>query len=195
MRDPATGEVRNLTHYYGAWVTPYDESVQDCMRAAASLCDPPQLWGYQSSEESVTQQVRAIFNALKQRGVVYVNSVLDYGAPPRTSIQHTRMPIESLRSQSANCIDGTVLMASLLEGISLNPAIVLVPGHALVGWQVWEGKEQWSYLETTMIATSSFEDASRTGIELVARYRARDEELVVQHALSDLRARGIWPIG
>ncbi len=54
-------------------------------------------------------------------------------------------------------------MASLLEAASLQPAIVLVPGHAFVGWETWEGTDEWDYLETTMIATHDFDAARRRG--------------------------------
>ena len=50
-------------------------------------------------------------------------------------------------------------MASLLEAASLQPAIVLVPGHAFVAWETWEGTDEWDYLETTMIASHDFEAA------------------------------------
>ena len=45
------------------------------------------------------------------------------------------LPRESLADKEANCINGTVLFASLLEGISMSPAIVLVPGHAFLAWE------------------------------------------------------------
>ena len=195
VRDPATGQPRDLTRYYGAWVTPYDDLIQERIRVAASSCNPPQLWGYQGKEDSVEPQVRAIFDSLKSLGMTYINSVVDFGAPDGLFTQRTRLPCESLRTRSANCIDGTVLMASLLEGISLNPAIVLIPGHALVAWQAWEDSERWSYLETTMLGTASFEEAVAVGERTVAKYRNLSSGLVIQHALTDLRAAGIWPMG
>lgn len=44
--DPATGLPKDLTHYYGAWVTPYAEPVQALLRVAAGLAPGGQLWGY-----------------------------------------------------------------------------------------------------------------------------------------------------
>jgi hypothetical protein len=86
-----------------------------------------------------TEQVGALYQALKEAGLTYINSVIDYGAAACQATQRTRLPRESLATNSANCIDGTVLMASLLEGASLNAALVLIPGHAFVGWQSWDG--------------------------------------------------------
>ncbi len=69
------------------------------------------------------------------------------------------LPRESLEDKQANCIDGAVLFATLLEAASLNPALVIVPGHAFVAWETWSGSNVWNYLETTMIGTHSFQEA------------------------------------
>src|SRR5579859_3435618 len=44
--DPQTGKRRDLSHYYGAWVTPYADDVQTCIREAATLCEGGQFWNY-----------------------------------------------------------------------------------------------------------------------------------------------------
>ena len=80
--------------------------------------------------------------------------------------QRVRLPSESLTGGQANCIDGTVLMASLLEGFSLNPAIVVIPGHAFLGWETWPNSHVWRYLETTMIGTNNFQEACESAENL-----------------------------
>jgi hypothetical protein len=194
VRQPESGQLVDLSHYYGAWVTPYSEDVQRLIRRAADLLPGRQIWGYQGDPESVTRQVGALYQALKEVEIAYVNSVIDYGGSAGQATQRTRLPRESLTGRAANCIDGTVLFASLLEGSSVNPAIVLVPGHALVAWEVWEGSDEWQYLETTMIGTHEFEAACRSGQkqyeEAVKFSRARLTVL----RLADLRARNIWPM-
>src|SRR4029077_11411867 len=117
-------------------------------------------------------------------------------AGPGQITQRTRLPRESLRHKSANCIDGTVLMASLLEAASLHPAIVLVPGHAFVGWETWEGSDEWDYLETTMIASHDFEAARERSGLLFRCYAAEDlpgddGPLLRVLKLNDLRSQGI----
>jgi hypothetical protein len=61
-----------------------------------------------------------------------------------------------------------VLLASLLEAISLRPAIVVVPGHAFLGWETWRDSGEWRYLETTMLGTHPFEAAAARGDEEAA---------------------------
>ena len=82
VRRPETGELVDLTHYYGARVTPHVEEVQRLVRRAADLMPERQLWGYQGGPDAVTSQVEALFNALKEAGIVYINSVINFGAAP-----------------------------------------------------------------------------------------------------------------
>jgi hypothetical protein len=201
VEDPETGRRRDLTRYYGAWVTPHVEPVQALVRRAADRVKERRIAGYQGrrNTEAVAAQVCALFETLKAEGLSYIDSVIDFGAGPGQVTQRTRLPRESLRHKSANCIDGTVLMASLLEAASLHPAIVLVPGHAFVAWETWEGSDEWDYLETTLIASHDFEAARQRARSLFERFAAEDlptddGPLLRVLKLNDLRAEGVWPM-
>ena len=194
VQRPETGELLDLSHYYGAWVTPHTESVQERIRRSVELMPDRRMLGYQGDPDIVPQQVAALYESLREADIVYVNSVIDYGAPPGLVTQRTRLPRESIAARSANCIDGTVLMASLLEGVSLNPAIVLVPGHAFVGWEVWDGADEWRFLETTMIAAGDFEAASQSAQRQYEQFQKFASDKVKLHSLKDLRNRSIWPM-
>lgn len=194
VRDPKTGQIVDLSHYYGAWVTPNVDCVQERIRSAAARMPGEKLPGYQGDLDNITKQVEAIYNELKEANIAYVNSVIDYGATDGQVTQRTRLPRETLSDGNANCIDGTVLFASLMEGISLNPSIVLVPGHAIVGWETSRGSDEWRYLETTMIGTSDFEAAHASGQSLYERYKELDAKQINEHPLNKLRAQNIWPM-
>jgi hypothetical protein len=199
--DPETGRPRDLTKYYAAWVTPHVEPIQSLVRKAAEKVPGHRIWGYQGrpDPDATATQVKALFDTLKETGIAYIDSVIDFGAGPGQVTQRTRLPRESLRHRSANCIDGTVLFASLLESASLHAAIVLVPGHAFVGWENWPGSDEWDYLETTLISSHDFEAARQRARTLFQRFA--DEDLAGDDGpiprvlkLNDLRAQGIWPM-
>jgi hypothetical protein len=202
--DPHTKEWVDLSHYYGAWVTPHDPRVHGRIRKAANLLAAGQIWGYQgkAADDPVTPQVRALYRSLQKADIVYINSVIDFGTPDGMATQRTRLPRESLKRKSANCIDGTVLMASLLEGASINPLLVLVPGHAFVGWQTWEGEEwekweekkKWRFLETTLIGKADFEVACRSAESQYAIHMEEDPAGIRNLSVRQLRARNIWPM-
>jgi hypothetical protein len=200
VEDPATGEWVDLTMYYGAWVTPNAPEVMQLLRRAADLHPDRQIVGYQEDSSGVEQQVRAIYDALKAEGIVYVNSVLAFGATKGEYVQRVRLPRESLAHRSANCIDGTVLMASVLEAASLNPGLVLVPGHAFLAWETEAGSGEWDYLETTMIGSQDFDGARQAGQATAQLYRTLAEKTGSQDSfrllsLAQLRTEfGITPM-
>jgi len=166
------GSVVDLTDYLCAFVTPHDPVIENLLRKAAEYHPKHRIVGYQGAgnmdeaRQIVREQVRAIYSALKKdAGLVYINSTLNFGKQEGQITQRVRLPTTSLHeSQSrANCVDGTVLYASLLELASLEPLLVIVPGHAFVGWRVWRGVAEYDFLETTMTGTDEFEAALRTG--------------------------------
>lgn len=200
VEDPATGEWIDFAPYLAAWVTPNRPEIMALLRRAAELHPKRQIVGYQVDARGVEAQVRAIFQALKAAEITYVNSVLAFGATGGIDMQRVRLPRESLEQRSANCIDGTLLMASLLEAASLNPAVVLVPGHAFLAWETQRGNGNWDYLETTMIGTYKFRAAQRSGRDQAARQKAlaertQDDRYFRRLSVADLRVRkGVTPM-
>jgi hypothetical protein len=93
-----------------------------------------------------------------------------------------------------------VLVASLLEAISINPAIVVVPGHAFIGWETWADSGEWRYLETTMIATADFDEACASADETADHYdeiyqQTGDRSRFRRWSVAELRsARRITPM-
>ena len=59
-----------------------------------------------------------------------------------------------------------MLFASILEALSLNPAIVVLPTHVIVGWETAPDSKQWRYLDTTKLDTRTFEEATQFGTTL-----------------------------
>ncbi len=170
VEDPAGGSRIDLRPHFAAWVTPNSPAVTAVLRLAADFHPDHRLVGYQGNPGGVAAQVKAVFDALKAQQIVYVHSVLSFGAGPGESVQRLRLPRESLANRSANCLDGTVLMASILEAASLNPGLVLIPRHAFLAWEKWRDSGDWDYLETTMIGTHDFEAANAAGRACAARF-------------------------
>ena len=209
VKDPSTGKWNDLTAYLGAFVTPNAPEIMSYLRKAVEKQPQKRLVGYQVSpekaagglkidKEEVASEVKAVYEALAESSVTYINSVIDFTPESGTaSNQRVRVPRESLADRSANCIDGTLLIASLLEAISLNPAIVIVPGHAFVGWETWKNNNEWRYLETTMLSTDSFDAASLQGDQIAMQWQALDggaNTMFKRWSLRDLRAMGITPL-
>ena len=197
VKDPSSDRWVDVTPYLGAFVTPNHPSLMSFLRQAAELAPGKRLVGYQIGEDAIPPQVKAIYDALRKSGVTYVNSLIDFSMDPATFAQRVRRPSEAIHDRVANCLDGVLLFASLLEAISLHPAIVLVPGHAFLAWERWTGNDQWSYVETTMIGSHEFAEACERGEKLAAQYQgalAQNPDMFTRHSLRALRTAGITPM-
>ena len=164
--------VHDLSYQIAAWVTPNASSVVEMLRHAADYSPTGQLWGYQGGSTAKQRaalargQVKAIFRALKEKGdIAYINAPISFGKKANEIQQRVNLPKDSLAHRQANCIDGAVLYASLIERAAMNPVIVIVPGHAFVGWETWDGSENYEYLETTMTDSHTFEEAFERGMQ------------------------------
>lgn len=195
--DPASGVWKDMSRYLGAFVTPNHPEVMGFLYNVASRHPEARILGYQNNAD-VESQVRAVFDALKEAGIVYVNSVRDFNPDAGVKSQRLRLPAQSLRSKQANCVDGAVLFASLLEAMSLDPALVVLPGHVIIGWESAPGSNQWQYLDTTKL-DKSFEQAIKFGSVLAASMEKQatatsNEAWFRRWPLRDLRGKlGIYP--
>lgn len=182
--------------YIGAWVTPNSRTVDSFLTAAKQRHPKKMFVGEQADTVS---QVKAIYDELKARGVTYVmdptvNTDL-------VKVQRTRLPSEVLESTNAQCLEGTILFATMLEAIGLRPIIVLVPGHAFVGWHGTRSDgvkpdADRLFVETTMVGNAPFEAAvktamQRTASELKSGNVARGTSQLIE--LTALRQGGIKP--
>ena len=166
------GQVVDLTDHLCAFVTPHVPEIEGLLRKAAEYQLHRRVLGYQGASHMgearslVRDHVRGIYQVLRDdAGLAYVNSPLNFGKQRGQITQRVRLPAASLYENRgrANCIDGTVLYASLLELANLEPMIAIVPGHSFVGWRIWRGVDRYDFLETTMTGTEEFETALEAG--------------------------------
>ncbi len=90
--------------------------------------------GYQGGKpEEVLRQAFAIWKVLQDRGIRYSNITTTPGGGEKVTSQYVRFVEESLLHQQANCVDGSVLFASVLRKMGLATFLVVVPSHMYVG--------------------------------------------------------------
>lgn len=72
--------------------------------------------------------------------------------------QRVRTLDDALESSQINCVDGSVLLASLMKAININPILVRIPGHMFVGYYTDKSHKNMNFLETTMIGDVNLDD-------------------------------------
>lgn len=109
--------------------------------------------GYQVDKEGVISQVLAIWRALQLRQFRY-SSITERSARDGKDIstQSVRTFDNSIKTSQANCVDGTVMFASILRKIGINTQIITVPGHCYLS--VFLNREESSrmFIETTALS-------------------------------------------
>ena len=147
------------------WVTPHDDSVLQLVARAERLIPGGRLRGYnpvpgRNLEADVRAQAEAVFRALKQSRISYVSSIYTFGNYPGET-QRIRLPRETLTLSNANCIDVSVVFASAMENLGMQPVIVIVPGHAFVGVKLAPGSQHILYIDLTVLPEGTFAAAVR----------------------------------
>jgi hypothetical protein len=113
--------------------------------------------------DETLKQVFAIWSALQKRGIQYSSTTTTPGGSETVKSQYVRFVDQSLANTQANCVDGSVLLASILRKISIEPFLVTVPGHMYVGFYLGAGKSQFVALETTVIGLPDVAEEKKPG--------------------------------
>jgi len=169
------GDSVDLSWIFAAYVDEYDPVVDAILDAARKGAIAESLDG-SGDRDAVYRQVWAIWQALLERGIRYsrADPAIEHG--PRVFSQRVRFLADTWTDRSANCVDGSVLIASVLKRIGLRSFLVLVPGHAFVGFYTDGGIEDAAFLETTLLGAQVGElakpPAFAAGLALTARQRA-----------------------
>jgi len=107
------------------------------------------------SETDVYRQVAAVWRVLQERGIRYSNSPVVQPVLNGVVSQYVRLLDESIQTAQVNCVDGSVLLASVLRRIGINPILVVVPGHMFVGFDISPDGSHQAYLETTLLGADA----------------------------------------
>jgi hypothetical protein len=111
--------------------------------------------------DETLRQVFAVWSALQKRGLQYSSTTTTPGGSETVQSQFVRFIDQSLTNTQANCVDGSVLFASILRKISIEPFLVTVPGHMYAGFYLGAGKSQFVGLETTVLGLPDTADEKK----------------------------------
>jgi hypothetical protein len=150
VRDGA--ETVDLSWIFAAYVDENDAVVDDILARAKSSGIVDDFNGYaRDDSDAVFAQAWAIWHAISERGIRYSNADPSIQRGPHVFSQHVRLLRETWNDRSANCIDGSVLIASVLQRVGIHSFLVLVPGHAFLGFYTDADAQHAAYLETTLL--------------------------------------------
>ncbi len=229
----ATGEsddeVEDISVTFAAYVNENHPWIDGLLKEALDAAQEGELInsfnGYQSDDPDVVlTQVFAIWNALQRRGIKYSDVSK---TPPSKQVfsQTVRFVDDTVDSSQANCVDGSVLMASILQKIGIETYLVMVPGHCFLAFADGNGEDAKLFgLETTMLGQddlesvedlpdlpeelkqeefaasfNTFASALDQGTEVLTKnadaFESDDDPDLQLISISEARALGVMPLG
>ena len=125
-----------LPQSLSAFVMPNHPAISKVVVEAAAIMK--QVTGQSSFNEyqtrnpdDVLKQVAAVYAAIHQQGIVYRALPASF----EQSGQRITLPYQVLESKLGNCVELTILFASVLEAIGINTGLIIQKGHAFLA--VW----------------------------------------------------------
>jgi len=144
--------------FFGAYVNEDNPMIDQLLREALNARLVRRFVGYQRTEKQVEDQVYALWYVLQKRNFKYSSISNSSLSSNMVYAQRVRTIEDALKASQINCVDGSVLFASMLKAINLVPVLVRVPGHMFVGYYLDRDKKKIDFLETTMIGDVDLDD-------------------------------------
>jgi hypothetical protein len=168
------GEERDVSFVFAGYVNEDHPYVDKLLREGLDTGIVSSFSGYQAKDKAeVYRQVYALWHALSQRDLRYSSITTTAAESDFVGSQHVRMLDDSVNNAQANCVDGSVLLASLLRKVGIEPMLVMVPGHCYLAIQLDAPGKEIIGLETTLLGSSA--DEATAGLEDVVEEKWQEE--------------------
>lgn len=193
MEDPAMSWHIRLWNLVATWVTPHipeiNTIISDAAREIGRILGPS---SYSKGDAVIRKEVKALYDVIS-KDIRYVNRPINFGPSDGIITQRILTPKETLTQKAGNCLDLSILFASCLESCCIEPLIVLIPGHAFVGWK---GNAINHFIEATYMGNKDFDHAYEKGCEEFKEYFSTEDycadSLLID--IAKIRVKGISPI-
>jgi hypothetical protein len=191
-----SGEWADTRFLFAAFVNEDHPWIDPLLQEALRTGKVRQFTGYQShQEQEVLRQMDAVWTALQRRGLRYSDVTVNSDVSERVHSQHVRFLSDSITYAQANCVDGTVLLASIFQRIGLHSELALVPGHMYLGVASDADNKQWFFVESTMLGNVGLSAAIQKGREEAEFWGSPEQkDKLVAIRIQKARGAGVVPI-
>lgn len=187
-------DFQDWTEMFAAYVNEGHPIIDDILSQALRNGYLNAFIGYQGSEDDVVVQLAAVWQGLKDKGFRYSSITTTSVESDVVAAQHVRLVGDSTRGAQANCVDGSVLLASIFRKIGMDAYLILLPGHMMVGVSEKAGEDSLIIpIETTMLSCATIEEAVDSGIATLKEYED-DPSAVTYISVNGAREAGILPL-
>ena len=142
----------DISWMFAAYVNEDHPAIPGLMKEAQDMKVIDGFDAYQSHDPGrVLLQVFAVWEALRQHHIKYSDIGTTTTESDSLYTLHVRFIDESLAESHANCVDASVMLASVLRRMGIDTFLALEPGHMFLGIYLDDRGKQTACLETTML--------------------------------------------
>ena len=142
----------DISWMFAAYVNEDHPAIPGLMKEAQETRVIDGFDAYQSHDPGrVLLQVFAVWEALRQHHIKYSDIGTTTTESDSLYTLHVRFIDESLAESHANCVDASVMLASVLRRMGIDTFLALEPGHMFLGIYLDDTGKQTACLETTML--------------------------------------------
>ena len=142
----------DISWMFAAYVNEDHPAIPGLLKEAQDLKVVDGFDAYQSRDPGrVLLQVFAVWEALRQHHIKYSDIGTTTTESESLYTLHVRFIEEALAESHANCVDASVLIASVLRRMGIDTFLVMEPGHMYLGIYLDAQGRQSACLETTML--------------------------------------------
>ena len=147
------GKITPYEFEFAAYVNENHPLIDRILKRALDLKLVNQFDGYQEGAAGVYEQAFAVWNVLQRQGIKYSSITTPSVESEKVFSQHVRSLEDSIANTQANCVDGSVMFASVFRKIGLKTFLVVIPGHCFMGIVQDEAAKKVLIIETTLIGS------------------------------------------
>ena len=176
----------DMKFMFSAFIQEEHKEIDNILRDALNTKMAKRWVGYQNNSKEVDEQIAAIWRVLHEKGFVYSSISETIGDAGNVHSQAVRTLDNALKTSQANCVDGTVVFASILKKIGINPIMILVPGHCFLGYYTDETNTTVKFLETTWLSrTFIYGNDGKTEVEVLSQAKTNEDKNKAYRKLFD----------
>ena len=153
-------------------------------------------WSPNSTDEEALMQLLYVTLYFANQGYIYSNITDTSNANTKIASQQVRFIKNTITNKQANCVDGSVLLASIFKKIGFKTALVVPPGHMYCGI-ILPNSQAPIFVETTLIqylrdvAPSQLMNVFK---QIVTGELQKDKSVTTIVDIDEAREAGIKPI-
>ncbi len=164
----------DLRSFIARWITPTTPYVEEIIAGTGKELSKGMQGISSQNNIAIQGEMKGVYDYLS-KNINYVARPLAF-AEGNYHAQKISLPSTTIKLNSGNCIDLSILLASCFEALKLHTFIVLIPGHAFVKVEL-PGREI-IYIESTYMGQKEYYEAVEKAREKYEEYFTENGPIV-----------------